>query len=487
MGRTTDTPAKDVPPSGSDHRRAWAALRPLVLRLHFYAGVFVAPFILVAAVSGLLYVWTPQIEQAVYAEQLRVAPSGDSLALSEQVEIAEEEVSDAELDAVRPATTDEDSTRVLFNEPELEDSHRMTVFVDPHGGEVLGVMETYGTSGALPVRTWTDVLHRSLHMGDFGRHYSELAASWMWLVALGGVVLWVSRRWRAGGGVRGVLVPGAGTSRGRARSMSIHGATGLWLLVGLLFLSATGMTWSQYAGANIGDLRERLAWTTPAVSTAAPAASSDAGANAGADAGVDAVLASAREAGLDGPVEVALPEDGESTYVVNQIGSGWPTQGDSAAVSAETAEVTDVVRFADYPLMAKLTTWGIDAHMGTLFGPANQLLLTALAGGLITVIVMGYRMWWQRRPTRSGALGVGRPFPRGSFRALPLGYKLAVVLLLALIGFAVPLLGASLLLFLAVDVLLGWRARTKGSRPPGPDAQREDAGERQDAAVPPRP
>ncbi|MDT0301785.1 PepSY-associated TM helix domain-containing protein [Streptomonospora wellingtoniae] len=486
MGRKTDTPAQDVPPSGSDHRRAWAALRPLVLRLHFYAGVFIAPFILVAAVSGLLYVWTPQIEQAVFAEQLRVAPSGDSLALSEQVGIAEAELPDAELDAVRPATAEEDSTRVLFNVPELEGSHRMTVFVDPHGGEVLGVMETYGTSGALPVRTWTDMLHRSLHMGDFGRHYSELAASWMWLVALGGVVLWVSRRWRAGGGVRGVLVPGAGTSRGRGRSMSVHGATGLWLLLGLLFLSATGMTWSQYAGANISDLRERLAWSTPVVSTEAPADSGDAGANAGGDAGVDSVLAGAREAGLDGPVEVVMPEDGASTYVVNQVDRSWPTRVDSAAVSAETAEVTDVVRFADYPLMAKLSRWGIDAHMGVLFGLPNQLLLTALAGGLITVIVMGYRMWWQRRPTRSGALGVGRPFPRGSFRALPLGYKLAVVVLLALIGGAVPLLGVTLLLFLTVDVLLGWRARARSPRTPGPDARREDAEDLQEAAVPPQ-
>ena len=50
----------------------WAQLRPLVLRLHFYAGVLVAPFLLVATVSGLLYVWTPQVEQVLYADQLRV-------------------------------------------------------------------------------------------------------------------------------------------------------------------------------------------------------------------------------------------------------------------------------------------------------------------------------------------------------------------------------------------------------------------------------
>ncbi|MFD0775791.1 PepSY-associated TM helix domain-containing protein, partial [Streptomonospora algeriensis] len=491
MAQDTDTPAQEPPSPGPGRRRAWAALRPLVLRLHFYAGVFVAPFILVAAVSGLLYVWTPQIEQVVFAEQLHAEPSGIALPLSEQVRIAQQELPEAELDAVRPATTMEDSTRVLFNVPELEGSHRMTVFVAPHGGEVLGVLETYGTSGALPVRTWTDMLHRSLHLGDTGRLYSELAASWMWLVALGGVGLWVSRKRNSGGSggsggrARRLLLPGAGTSRGRMRSMSIHGATGLWLAVGLLFLSATGMTWSQYAGANISELRERLAWSTPAVSTEAPASSSESGAGAGADAGagasadvgVDEVLASAREAGLDGPVEVVVPDENASVYVVDQVDRSWPTRVDSAAVSAETAEVTDIVRFEDYPLMAKLSRWGIDAHMGVLFGAANQLVLTALAGGLIIVIVMGYRMWWQRRPTHARALGMGRPYPRGSFRALPLHYKAAVVVLLALFGVAVPLLGASLLLFLVVDALLGWRARRQGGRAGGPDAAREGAEE----------
>lgn len=458
MGQEDSAPPQDRTRTEPGRRGTWAALRPLVLRLHFYAGVLVAPFVLVAAVSGLLYVWTPQIEQAVYAGQLRVEPSGEPIPLHAQVRVAQEELPGAELDAVRPATGAEDSTRVLFDVPGLEASHRMTVFVDPYGGEVLGVMETYGTSGALPARTWVDTLHRSLHLGDVGRLYSELAASWMWVVALGGVFLWAARNRRPRAGLRRLLLPGAGTSGGRSRSVSVHGATGLWLLVGLLFLSATGMTWSQYAGANISDLRERLDWSTPSVSTEAPVASP------GVDAGVDAVLASAREAGLDGPVEVALPEDHTSPYVVSQIDRSWPTRVDSAAVAPDTAEVTDVVRFADYPVMAKLSRWGIDAHMGVLFGVPNQLVLSALAAGLIAVIALGYRMWWQRRPTRSRALGVGRPYPRGSFAALPPLSKVAAVAVLALVGWAVPLLGASLLVFLAVDAVLGWRARSRASK-----------------------
>lgn len=470
-----DAPAPDR--ARPARRGGWTALRPLVLRLHFYAGVFVAPFILVAALSGLLYVWTPQLEQAVHAEQLYVEPDGEPLPLHEQVRVARAELPGAEPDAVRPATGERDSTRVLFDLPGSAESHRMTVFVDPYRGEVLGVMETYGTSGALPVRTWVDTLHRSLHLGDAGRLYSELAASWLWAVALGGSALWASaalRRRRAGGpgAARRLLVPGAGTSPGRSRSVSVHGATGLWLLVGLLFLSATGMTWSRYAGDNIADLRERLAWTTPAVSVETP------NAVPGVDAGVDTVLASAREAGLDGLVEVSFPGDPAAPYTVTQVDRSWPTSVDAAAVAADTGEVVDVVRFSDYPLMAKLSRWGIDAHMGVLFGVPNQVALTAVAAGLVGVVLWGYRMWWQRRPTRSRALGAGRPYPRGSFRDLAWPWRAGVVAVLAAVGWAVPLLGVSLAAFLAVDALLGWRERRRdrsGSAGPSPAADAEAA------------
>ncbi|XKK39659.1 PepSY domain-containing protein [Nocardiopsis sp. ARC36] len=46
--------------------------------MHFYAAVLVAPFIVVAALTGLLYVYTPQLEQAVHADLLtnrRTPPS----------------------------------------------------------------------------------------------------------------------------------------------------------------------------------------------------------------------------------------------------------------------------------------------------------------------------------------------------------------------------------------------------------------------------
>lgn len=48
-------------------RAAWGHL---LRRLHFYIGLFVGPFIFIAALSGTLYVATPQLENALYHHAL---------------------------------------------------------------------------------------------------------------------------------------------------------------------------------------------------------------------------------------------------------------------------------------------------------------------------------------------------------------------------------------------------------------------------------
>jgi hypothetical protein len=48
--------------------------------------------------------------------------------------------------------------------------------------------------GAPPLQTTLDDLHRNLLLGDgVGSVYSELAASWLWVLVLGGLALWVGK------------------------------------------------------------------------------------------------------------------------------------------------------------------------------------------------------------------------------------------------------------------------------------------------------
>ena len=59
-----------------------AAIVALFIRLHFYIGIFVGPFIFVAALTGTLYVLTPQIENRLYSHQLFTEGQGTPHSLS---------------------------------------------------------------------------------------------------------------------------------------------------------------------------------------------------------------------------------------------------------------------------------------------------------------------------------------------------------------------------------------------------------------------
>ena len=448
-------------------RPARRSLRPLLIRLHFYAAVFVAPFILVAASSGMLYAASPQVEKLIYHDELYNDSTGTALPLSDQIETARAVEPDLPLLAVRSGPDIGTNTQILFDDGRTDDSKRLAVFVDPVTGDVAGSLTSYGSSGSLPFRTWIDELHRGLHLGDPGRIYSELAASWLWVIALAGLALW----WTNPGRTR-LLRPqpkrpdGTGSTDARRRTLSWHGPLGTWVVLGMLGLSATGLTWSQYAGANVTELRQAMNWSTPEVMAdlEQTRGGGDSQTHHGGDsdhsprtvdgAGYDLALAAASEKGLSEPVEVTGPISENGAFVVQELDPRWPTNADAVSVHPRTGEVLDVVRFEDYPFAAKLATWGIDLHMGLLFGVWNQAALIALGASLLTMVLLGYRMWWLRRPTRGHALRLGRPPRRGSWRSAPRATA-ALLVLAAVVGWFLPLFGISLLLFVLVDVIVG--------------------------------
>ncbi|MGB8712562.1 MAG: PepSY-associated TM helix domain-containing protein [Onishia taeanensis] len=436
-----------------------STLKALIIRLHGYIGLMVGPFILFAALTGTLYALTPALEKAIYHEALTTDPTESTAdvapaPLAEQIAAAQAYLGDDRApSAIRPAPEPGTTTRVMFNDPSLEGGEHRAIFIDPTSLAVRGDLTVYGTSGVLPLRRFIDQLHRNLMQGDIGRLYSELAASWLWLAALGGLAIWAfspSPRVDAGKQTR--------TAK-RLRTRRRHSLLGLVLLIGLLALSATGMTWSKWAGANFFTLLKAGGWGTPRVSLdlGAPSATNAHADHQAAhtqtalfDAGdADRVLAAARHAGLDaGKIELRVPGPGQA-WKVREIDRSWPSQVDEVAVNPHTFAVIDQVRFVDYPLPAKLTRWGIDAHMGVLFGLPNQLLLAALGVGIIVMVCWGYVMWWRRRQPNAGqAL-----WPL--LRRLPPATLITLGVIALGLGVAMPVMGVSLLVLLAIDGLRG--------------------------------
>ncbi|MFG1893305.1 PepSY-associated TM helix domain-containing protein [Micromonospora zamorensis] len=465
----TPTPEPSTPEKPARPARRTSPFGALLLRLHFYAGILVAPFLVVAALTGLAYTTTPQLDSILYGDQLTVTQVGDrQLPLAEQVGAARNAHPTGSITAVQPGDGDR-TTKVVFSLPELGEKQH-TVYVNPYTAESQGQLTTW--FGSTPAATWLDDLHRHLHLGTVGEHYSELAASWLWVMALGGVILWWRRRGATRATARHLLVPDLSTGRGVRRTRGWHATTGVWLTVGLLFLSATGLTWSRYAGANFASGLDALNARTPEISTSLTAVPTEPGgahhhgdAGAGAtveSAAFDRVLTVARDAGLSGPVEIVPAQEQGLAWTVTQIDNTWPVAKDRIAVDPAASTVTARSDFADWPVLAKLSGLGTQAHMGLLFGLVNQILLAALALGLLCVIVWGYRMWWQRRPTRTDRRALaGTPPARGGVRGLPLWALLIGVPATVAIGWALPLFGLTLLAFLVIDVVAGAVSRRR--------------------------
>jgi len=52
--------------------RSWLAVQLVARRVHFLAGILVAPFIVVVCLTGLIFVFTPQIHDSLYHANLHV-------------------------------------------------------------------------------------------------------------------------------------------------------------------------------------------------------------------------------------------------------------------------------------------------------------------------------------------------------------------------------------------------------------------------------
>ncbi|WP_414437114.1 PepSY domain-containing protein [Corynebacterium xerosis] len=165
--------------------------------------------------------------------------------------------------------------------------------------------------------------------------------------------------------------------------------------------------------------------------------------------------AAARAEGLTGPLVLRPPAEAGEGWRVSERWVAWRTASDSIVVDGADGRVASRQPFAELPFFSKLSSWGIYLHMGIMFGLPLQLALFAAGAGIAVIIVLGYRMWWLRRPTVRGTSVPGLP-DSPSWRIVA-----GVVVFAATVGAFLPLLGISLIGFLLLDLVLIGRSRAR--------------------------
>lgn len=201
-----------------------------VWRWHFYAGLFVLPFMISLAVTGALYLFRDEFDNLIHADlkRVEVVQNAPKALPSEIIAAALAAVPGT---AVKYTTSADPgaSTEITVN----TDDGKRAVYVNPYTAEV---------AGSLPDRAtimWTiRYLHSLKYFGTYARYLIEIAAGWSILLVATGIYLWWPRK-QSGG-----VVTVRGTPKKRVFWRDTHAVTGIFVGFFIVFLAITGMPWS---------------------------------------------------------------------------------------------------------------------------------------------------------------------------------------------------------------------------------------------------
>ena len=419
-----------------------------IWRWHFYAGLFVIPFILILSVTGAAYLFKPELDR--WEERSwRGLPSAGAVDAAARVAAARADFPGANFHYYRIPEAPGDAAIIRLG---LTNGTMRDVAVSPQG-RVIGSADPERRISA-----WLSRIHGSLLIGRTGGLLVELAASWAIVMILTGLTLW----WPRGRGAAGVIWPRLSLG-GRTALRDLHAVTGFWVSGLALVLLFTALPWTDVWASGFRAVRAEMGWLSGVQDWKGGAADEHAAHDHGAMVMADRSGEAAPAVPLARIVEHARAEHMPPPAIVQPPGAPnlfGPPNGDTWTLTTQTQNrplvrkvsydpITgaDVARsgFADKHVIDRAVNIGIAWHEGQLFGRINQLIGVATALALFTLAVSGFLMWRRRKP--GDALGAP-PRPRD-----PARLRAVAAIVLALAAF-LPLLAASLILLWIVERLV---------------------------------
>ncbi|MBA2870022.1 putative iron-regulated membrane protein [Anoxybacillus calidus] len=418
-------------------------------RWHFYAGIIFAPFLIMLAITGAIYLFKPQIESFLYKDYYYIEQGKHELSPSELVKKVVDHYPNATITRYRPSDAPNRSTEVGI----VQDSEAYTVFINPYNGQLLGKLKDQSEFMNVIVK-----IHGELMTGTIGDRLVELAACWAVILLVTGLYLW----WPRGNSLYGILKIRFKQGK-RIMWKDIHSMLGIWLSVFILLLIVTGLPWAEFIGDKINriatatqsgypsglwdDIPESVVPTksvakVPWAAKNMPVPQSKQ--NGTSTISLEQVIDIAKERNVYPGFEVNFPEGEKGVYTV----SVFPTLPQDQAtlhIDQYSGKVLADLRFKDYGWMAKMIEIGIALHEGRYFGLVNQMIGLITCLGLVMIAYSGVVMWWKRRPQRK----LGTP-------PLPENKKTMriVAAIMVVFGVMMPLVGLSLMIVFLVDWLI---------------------------------
>ncbi len=433
VSATPSPPARGAGLSGA-YRAVW--------RWHFYAGLLVLPVLMLMALTGAIYLFKAEIEDAVYRPLVEVVPAARAASPNRWRAAAHASGAGQVVNVLVPDRPD----RAIRFTLRGAGGRERYVFVNPYTARVTGSTAAGGATDTVKR------LHSLALVGPWGEIVVEIVAGWSMILVATGLYLWWPRKRDAG-----VLTVRA--RAGRPFWRDLHAVTGLYAGAVIFFLAFTGMPWSAVWGDRILNVMRESGLGRPPAPAAASAWShaehEDAPRGVGwtmEHAGVAGasplapslarVVATVDRQRLAKPYLISAPKtEGLAWTVAHQATEVERTR--VIYVDAATGSVRGDVRYAQFGWGAKAFEWGIATHQGTQYGQINRIVMLLGCIAVWVLAISGLAMWWTRRPSRRLAAPVAPPGPR---------VRTAVLAIVIPFCILYPLTGLSLLVVLLLDL-----------------------------------
>jgi uncharacterized iron-regulated membrane protein len=466
-----------------------AQRKSLFWRIHLWAAFLATPFALIGALTGILYIFTPQIEARLHGHLDRVTPGDRALPLDALVALAQQAAPrGAVLRYVVTPETAEQSVRVYFGPASVRPAmgsgehsdhaeHNASalaaakladgsasakgltttvesatkkdgmrdripkgniVYIDPYSGRVLGM---HGEMDRFSM--WAKRLHSSLLQGNDWRWMLELSTSWLLVMLLTGIYLWWPRG--ASGGL-----PSTGL-KDRTGWKQWHAFVGVVLSVITLVMLVTGLTWSRHSGQQIRAAADWMGQGQPA----APKGLRSVPQPGQAPLGWQEVWNAARKQAPSISYQLTPPKTLEEPWRITNFDRSQPLKRFNLELDGYSGKVLYYAGWDSFTLFNKATAVGIPFHRGE-FGLWNQALLLVFGLGVLWALLSGWVMFFKR--TRQGLLGLPRLLP-GALRTAPAGAWVTA----AFFVLAMPVWALSLVPVALTEAALGWRNRCQAA------------------------
>ncbi|WP_079913160.1 PepSY domain-containing protein [Paenibacillus sp. 32352] len=443
-------------------------------RWHFYAALFITPLLITLTLSGIGYLFYPNVENLLYKNEFfNKSSQTEQITLDQGIEKAKQTYQDFSVSKVI-VLDDPYNTRLTMINGAGEQKY---VFLDSNY-QIVGSQN--------PKYTFSNVMrdiHSSLFVGGTVVNYLvELAACWTIFLLLSGMYMTF----------KGKVLKKEPNLTKRQTNLKWHARIGIIISIPLIILIFTGLPWSAFMGdilystaqkhPSIGfpvlkqnpptsDMKE-IPWATRKNELPASIGGSHEEHNGVAHQNIMSVrngminlqqlMNEINQANISKPYSIIYPKDEHGVFIVSKGSNSGVTGLDvspndevTAYFDAYSGKMISKVGYEDYGILGKLFTWGIPLHEGHLFGWLNKIINLLVCVTFLLVIFWGFKTWLARK--KKSTLSA----PPNPTSKLSIGF----IILMLVLGCIMPLFGISLVLVFMVEIILSYKNRTNNAGP----------------------